>query len=367
MPIMKTRLLLFLLLLGLSVTHVAAQTADFTDAIVAGMGMRLRLRDAPSLTSETLDVLDSGVKLMVVGRTTDSTWLQVRAPEGTVGWVAAAYLDVLVDLNSVAVTTNLDSLVHPIQLAENVAQNVRSIFELGQSLGNHPDVFVKVGDSITVASHNLQPIGSDLYTLADYQYLQTVIDHFAAGHIGDANPFTRVSLAAGVGWTTDAVLKPGFADPAHCQPGESPLVCEYRLARPAVALIMFGTNDVAHLDAGTYGYNLGRIVQYSLEQGVIPILSTIPVRVGYEEQSAAFNERVVRLSRRYTIPLWEYGAAMQALPEGGLSPDGVHPSIAAAGYKGAADFRAFNLQYGYVTRNLTTLQMLDAVLQAITP
>jgi hypothetical protein len=31
------------------------------------------------------------------------------------------------------------------------------------------------------------------------------------------------------------------------------------------------------------------------------------------------------------------------------------------GVRGSADFRTYNLGYGYVIRNLTALQMLDAV------
>jgi hypothetical protein len=53
------------------------------------------------------------------------------------------------------------------------------------------------------------------------------------------------------------------------------------------------------------------------------------------------------------------------LPDAGLAPDGTHPSIPPKGYKGSADFRASNLYYGYVIRNLTALQMLDAVVLAV--
>jgi hypothetical protein len=52
---------------------------------------------------------------------------------------------------------------------------------------------------------------------------------------------------------------------------------------------------------------------------------------------------------------------MAGLPRGGLSDDGLHPSASPAGYQGAADFNGDNLQYGYVMRNLTMLQVLDTV------
>jgi len=33
----------------------------------------------------------------------------------------------------------------------------------------------------------------------------------------------------------NAVLAPEWANPAACQPGESPLLCEFRLRKPSVA------------------------------------------------------------------------------------------------------------------------------------
>lgn len=329
------------------------------------MDTRLRLRDAPSFSSETLDGLEPGTALTLVGRTADANWLHIRTPDGVVGWVSTPFISVNVDLADLSVTTNLDTLPHPLRLADNVAENVREIYAHGQELGNRPDVFSKVGDSITVAPHTLTPFSDTAYNLGDYQYLEGMIERFSSTPAREANSFANVSMAAGIGWTTDAVLKAKFTDPAYCKPEESALDCEYRLVKPAFALIMFGTNDVAHLSLETYTYNMGRIVKASIEQGVVPIISTIPVRVGYEEQTAAFNEGVVKVARRYSVPLWEYGAAMQALPEHGLAPDGIHPSIAPNGYKGSADFRASNLTSGYVIRNLTALQILDAVVLAI--
>jgi hypothetical protein len=361
---MRYPILILLLCLPFTVLH--AQSDESTpDGRVLPMDTRLRLRDAPSFSSDTLDGIDPGAPLTLIGRTADSNWLYIRTEDGLVGWSNAAYITVNIDLANLAVTTDLDTLSHPLHMASKVADNIRAIYTHGQALGNRADVFSKVGDSITVAPHMLHPIGDGLYNLGDYQYLQGVIDHFSTTSARDGNSFATNSIAAGSGWTTDAVLKSKYADPKLCLPDESALVCEYRLVKPAYALIMFGTNDVAHLTLKTYAYNMGLIVKTSIEQGIIPIISTIPVRVGYEQQVTDFNEALIKVARRYNVPLWEFGGAMQSLPDKGLSPDGVHPSIPPRGYKGAADFRPNNLYYGYVIRNLTALQMLDAVLLAV--
>ncbi|MBC8170989.1 MAG: hypothetical protein H7X77_04940, partial [Anaerolineae bacterium] len=95
--------------------------------------------------------------------------------------------------------------------------------------------------------------------------------------------------------------------------------------------------------------------------GIIPVLSTIPVRVGYEEKVNQFNGIIRATAAANGIPLWDYAGAMAGLPNSGLSGDGLHPSTSSAGYQGAADFNGENLQYGYVIRNLTMLQVLDAL------
>jgi hypothetical protein len=273
---------------------------------------------------------------------------------------------VFVNLEDVPVTTELGVLDRGYALSEVVAEHVRAIFTVGQDKGNRADVFSKVGDSITVSSNYLHPIGQGVYNLGDFQYLQGVIDYFSRTPARDGmNSFSAYSVAAAVGWSTGAVLSTRFADPSQCQPGESPLLCEYRLTRPAVALIMFGTNDTSNLNAITYEYNLQQIVSISIDNGVIPVLSTIPMRLGYEEKVAEFNAVVAKVAWANSIPLWDYAGAMVSLPGYGLDEDGVHPSIPAMGFEGSADFHSWNLYAGYVIRNLTALQMLHVVWRAI--
>jgi hypothetical protein len=96
--------------------------------------------------------------------------------------------------------------------------------------------------------------------------------------------------------------------------------------------------------------------------GVIPVISTIPdftyEDVGTKVQQ--MNEMIARLAYEYEIPLWDYWAAMQPLPNHGLSTDGVHPSWAVAG-----DLSPKYVIYGMNTRNLTALQALDALWRGV--
>jgi hypothetical protein len=128
-----------------------------------------------------------------------------------------------------------------------------------------------------------------------------------------------------------------------------------------VALIMLGTNDVSATPPDQYRSNLQRIVQTSIDMGVIPVISTIPKRVGFDGPVATVNQIVTETARGFDIPLWDYGSTMQNIPQNGLLDDGVHPNFPPGDFSAAADFNAVNLQYGYVIRNVTALYVLDAV------
>jgi hypothetical protein len=235
-----------------------------------------------------------------------------------------------------------------------------AIFEVGQALGNRSDVFSKVGDSITVSDAFLKPIGEGDYNLRDYAYLQPVIDFYSAEVARDANSFANTSLAAKGGWSVWHEFNAKSANPEYCLPDETPLVCEYRVVQPSVALIMLGTNDVLTMSTGKYETYMRRVLETSIDMGVIPIVSTIPDYTSQDAKVRAMNAIIARLAAEYQVPLWDYWASLQMYPKRGLSVDGVHPSWAVP-----ADFTPGFLRYGMTNRNLTALQALDAVWQLV--
>lgn len=319
----------------------------------------LRLRVAPGTSSTILRLLDPLTPLTILSVSTDRGWLRVQVSDGVMGWVSAQYVDVFIDL--AAEFPNGGA----VRLTTDVSAHIAQVYAVGQARGNHPNVFAKVGDSITVNILTLNPIGDGIYDLAEYAYLEDVINFYRSGKTRDGhNSFNETPIAAGIGWTTYRVLDPAESDPTLCSPGESPLMCEYRLLKPSVAIIMLGTNDVSILETGNYRANLQTIIEISEAQGIIPILTTIPDRDGFEERSRIFSQIIANVAAEYHIPLIDYGGAMQALGRDAFDEDNVHPSVPPKGYEGAADFREFNLRYGYVLRNLTALQVLDAVWRA---
>ncbi len=343
---------------------------------------RVRLRNTPGTAGEILTVLDPAAQLTVVGRTADNQWLQVLvAPGVTRGWMSALYAR-LPDLSpipaerlnalpveGVAVeasptpTSAFTASVPP--WLTGISSRTRAIYLRGQQLGNRRNVFSKIGDSITAAPQFLYPIGFGQYELGSYGNLSNVIGFFSQVNARAGNSFANQSLAAVSGWTADKLLTPGFAYPEICG-ADTPLMCEYKQVKPAIALIMIGTNDSGSGFTDVYADQLRQIVEISLEMGVIPVLSTIPPKnfdENQEQRVQAWNSVIRAIAAQYEVPLWDYHANMVGLPNRGMSSDGLHPSVPPDGAAGR--FTPENLQYGYTMRNLNALQVLDALLRTV--
>jgi len=347
-----------------SAGSAVANPGAFNAEVVWSVGM-LNMRSAPGTNTDVIFQIPGGTPLNITGRTADNTWLKARTADGAEGWVIATYVQVNTDLNQVA---NEAPAVVPIDFSNvvsNITSKSRQIFNTGQSLGNRPDVFSKIGDSITVSQYMLYPIGWGRYDLQGYGHLQPVIDYYLGGYARTSNSFANTSLSAVAGWSTEHALMARFADPGVCAAGEAPLACEYRVVKPSVAIIMYGTNDAGYMPMQTYKNNLSTIVQISIDNGVIPILSTIPNRPTVQGNVDEVNRLIWSTAREYGVPIVDYGGAMSRLPNAGLAGDGVHPSEPPGGYVGAATFTPENLQYGYTVRNITTLYALDAVWRQI--
>lgn len=351
-----------LILLGLLSVHALLQ--DSITGVVKPVGAAIRIRTTPQDTSDTVGTLAADTTVTLVSRTGDSRWIEVTSEKGQ-GWVDASYIRV--DPSALAALPVNPEYRVPLEMSayiHGITGNLRLIYAQGQALGNRADVFSKVGDSITAAPHTLHPVGEGLTNLGAYTYLQAVIDVYGRSLARDHNAFANTSLAATSGWTTTDLLDPAQA-PDVCQWDEAALECEYRIVRPSIAFIMLGTNDIEHMTAALYRTNMEQVITRTLARGIIPVLTTIPPRPGYENSVTAFNATLYDLSRAYSIPLIDYYATMIDLPNFGLDVDRTHPNMPPLGYEGCADFRTPNLPFGYVMRNLTLLQGLYEVWQAI--
>jgi hypothetical protein len=231
-----------------------------------------------------------------------------------------------------------------------ISDQVLEIYQAGLGMGNNPNRFSKIGDCGSTPAWFLGDFdrGPDFYNLGEHEYLDEVIAEFHGS-------FERTSLAARSGFNASSLFSPLWADRTYCQANESPLACEYRVHKPAIAFIMLGTNDIWKPEE--FEPQMRKIIAFSIENGIIPIIST---KADNAEGDHYINMTIARLAWEYEIPLLNYWLAVQALPDQGLQEDGAHLTWGRNFFN---DSQA--MSKAWPVRNLTALQALNAVWQKI--
>lgn len=227
-----------------------------------------------------------------------------------------------------------------------ISDRVVEIYRQGVAAGNNPTAFSKIGDCGSTPAWFLGDFdrGSTFYRLGDHADLELVINMFGGS-------FGRTSLAARSGFNASALFVPLWADRTYCSSSESPLACEYRIWRPSLAFIMLGTNDV--WKPAEFEPQMRAIIEFSIQNGVVPILST---KADNAEGDGSINADIARLAQEYELPLWNFWAAVQDLPNGGLQEDQAHLTWGRNFFDDP-----LVMTNAWPVRNLTALQVLDAI------
>ncbi len=239
-------------------------------------------------------------------------------------------------------------------MTREVVERQKAVVADGAAKGARPDVFAKIGDSITVHRGFFQCF-SDAADLdwGDHGELEDTRAFFSRTRADDEHDsFSRKSRAAGIGWSTFGAL----GGTTH-----SPLRAELLRVRPALAVVMLGTNETYGGGVPNYRKNLRRLIAAVLDESVLPVLSTIPPRRDSRDLDALviqMNAVVRELAEEERLPLVDYGAELRRLPGFGLGPDGIHPAVAG---KRPCALDEPHLSGGVNVRNLVTLEALDRV------
>jgi hypothetical protein len=254
-------------------------------------------------------------------------------------------------------------------LGPALAGHLEKISSRGQRFGNRPGVVAKVGDSITASPSFLQGLACWPAELGPYEELRGTLGFFGRTAVPSgseeaqcpvSNSYSRLGAAAAGGWRAADALLPRESFP-ECQ-GLPAVSCELALIHPSVALVMFGTNDLKFVSATQFRLDLARVARRVSSAGTIPVISTIPPRATqpFSQRVARFNAEIAALAENRALPLWNYWRQMvePGVPNGGLSPDGVHPSALCPPCT-AIGFWPAELTQGYALRNLGALLVLD--------
>ena len=219
-----------------------------------------------------------------------------------------------------------------------ISENAVEIYQryLGESAD--PEAFSIVGDCLSLPGRLFQRVGSGYFSLpADLDYLQSTVDQFSQA-------WTRQPVTVVSGFVAASVFSSYFADPNRCSSPETPLNCEFRTNNPSIVFISIGTDQKPGTDED-FEYYMREIIEYSIDRGVLPIIST---KADPTEENFPLNYIMAKLAYEYDIPLWNFWATVQHLPNTGLNPNtGIHLTAQAN-----------------EIRRLSALQVLHAVLTA---
>ncbi len=233
-------------------------------------------------------------------------------------------------------------------IPQQISERARQIYHQGLAAGSRPGSFSKVGDCESSTDWYLSDFDKGLYDLGPYTDLAPVIAQYAGS-------FERRSLATKPGFTAASLMVSLWSTDKTCEKNESPLACEYRVNRPSIALITIGTNDIHRPEK--FEANLRRVIEYSIAQGVLPVLAT---KADDLEKDGSINATIARLAYEYQLPLWNFWRAVDPLYHHGLQDDGAHLTWSPNDFSDPD-----NLKRAWPVRNLTALQVLDVVWRGV--
>lgn len=233
----------------------------------------------------------------------------------------------------------------------NISPRALEIYQAGIESGNDPHAFSKIGDCQNITTYFLAPFEDpELHSLGEeYAYLQETIDYFYGS-------YSRESLAVAGGLNVARVLSPFHSDVDLCEPNEHPLSCEVRIQNPSIAIVSLEENWESRTSE-EYEQHLRTVIDFLISENVLPILAT---KADNLEGDHSINKTIVKLAAEYQIPLWNFWRAVQPLPHHGLEGDGFHLTLA-----GPYLDQESNMKAAWPWRNLTALQSLEAVLEAV--
>lgn len=232
-----------------------------------------------------------------------------------------------------------------------VSERAREIYQRGLELGNNPRRFSKVGDCQNVESYflGLYETPGEYELGAEYAHLQETIEYYQGS-------FSRHSQSVKGGYNVAAILSPMRADPKTCGKNRSPLECEIEQWQPSIAIVSL-EEWWADRPVEEYANYLRKAIGILTEHGVLPILAT---RAGNTSHNLALNAAIAQVAYEYDIPLWNFWLAIQPLPNRGLTEDGFHLTYARSVFNDPV-----RMQAAWPWRNLTALQVLDAVRKSV--
>ncbi len=218
-----------------------------------------------------------------------------------------------------------------------VSAKLKEVYRQGLANGNDPHAFSIFGDCQSLPDVFLGPYDSEPATVAALpDYLQETVNNFSGS-------FDRYSPSVKSGTTAGALLWDQWNDnkDKKCLADETPADCELRVHRPSIVFISIGT----HWETRNYTY-LTTIIEKIIAHGAVPVLV---IKADDRELDERVNQDTTALAEEFGLPVWNFWATVQDLPNGGIYTNSSWELTAAA----------------KEIHRLSALEALDAVWRAL--
>ena len=184
-------------------------------------------------------------------------------------------------------------------------ESIREIYQKGLTLGNDPNAFSIFGDCQSRPEEFFGVFETDPLLVESLPLeLRETVEHFNGS-------FNRESPTSQDGTTPGALLWDQWHRGEYgCTFAETPVDCELRIHRPSFVIIQIGT----HFESRNTEY-LRKIITQLINEGVVPILAT---KADNRELDDRVNRDMAMLADEFTLPLWNFWASLEDLPNRGL-------------------------------------------------
>lgn len=222
-----------------------------------------------------------------------------------------------------------------------VSARTKEIYLKGQMTENDPTAFSVIGDCHSAPDVLFGRLSDpEFELLAEYgEYLETISFY--------SESWERDFVTVKNGMSAASVLSPYWSDEERCDVDETPLACEIRLHHPSIIIISIGTNWLEE-EYQPFEEYYRRILDEIIKAGIVPVITT---KADPTASDFPLNQIMVQLAYEYDVPLWNFWAAVQGLPDHGLDVD----------YEEGHHL----LHEAWDVKRLTGVQVLDAVRKAV--
>jgi lysophospholipase L1-like esterase len=185
--------------------------------------------------------------------------------------------------------------------------------------------------------------------------------YLASHEVGDFWSYTAAS-----GIRADQYLAGGYAGMASLDD----VIGRYN---PQIAIVMLGSNDSWQgRPANEFAGDMNRIIRRLLDNGTVPVLSTIPPMIPARELGDQYNAELWKLAEHHKLPVIDYPGEIIGRRQDGswngtiLNKDDPHPTASRAGVTPESEPTPENLrESGYLLRGWLSVKKLIEVRERV--